>query len=87
MEFTQWMLFLEMKEESHTKQDYALARIATEVRRSYVEHPKKVREEDLLIVFEKRTVSETKEVGVETMMESHKRFWFAALGLKSDGSS
>lgn len=81
------MIYLDMVEDNHSKQDYALARIAAEVRRSYVEHPKKVREKDLLIEFERRTVSETKEEDVEAVMESHKRFWFAAVGLKSDGSS
>lgn len=85
MEFTQWMLYLEMQEEKHSKQDYALARIAAEIRRSYVEHPKKVKEEDLLIVFEKRELP--KEVDEEKIMESHQRFWFAQLGLKSDGTS
>ncbi len=85
MEFTQWILYLDMEEERHSKQDYAWARIAAEIRRSYVEHPKKVKEEDLLIVFEKREVS--KEVDEEKVMESHKLFWLTSVGLKSDGSS
>lgn len=81
------MIYLDMEEDNHSKQEFYFAQIAAEIRRPNVKNPRGVRLEDFLIRFEKRTVSETKEVGVETMMESHKRFWFAAVGLKSDGSS
>ena len=69
-----------------TKRDYALARIAAEVRRSYVEHPKKVREEDLLIEFEKRDATK-KEVDKEAVLKSQKQFWLTSVGLKADGTS
>ncbi len=78
--------FLEMKDQRHEKQDYYMAQIAAEVRRANVQQPKRVQIEHLLLSFRKRKASK-KEVSVEAMTKSHKRFWFAHLGLKSDGSS
>ena len=86
MEFTQWMLYLEMEEERHTKQDYYLAQIAAEVRRPNIKNPSKLQVEDMLLKFEKRDRMK-KEVSVETMTANHKQFWMASVGLKSDGIS
>ena len=84
MDFTKWILYLEMEEVRNTKQDYALARIAAEVRRSYAAKPNSVRDEDLLMKFEKVKKKErTKEEATATS----KRYVFGCLGLKKDGTS
>lgn len=85
MEFVMWMEYLDREESQHDKMDYYLAQIAAEVRRSYVEKPKKVRIQDLMLKFEQP--SPKKEMDLDSMTRSHKQFWFASLGLKNDGTS
>ena len=84
MDFTKWILYLEMEEVRNTKRDYALARIAAEVRRSYVAKPNNVREEDLLMKFEK---VKKKERTKEEATAASKRYVFSCLGMKEDGTS
>jgi len=48
-EFLDWLEFLSWWESHHDKDDYYLAQIAAEVRRSYVKHPKTVKTKDFLL--------------------------------------
>jgi len=82
-----WIEFLNKEEKNHSKQEYYLAQIAAEVRRGNAKNPRRVRVEDFLLEFKEQIVNQEKEVDVETLVESHKRFWLTSLGLKSDGSS
>ncbi len=53
-EFVEWIVFLNQEEVKRTKQDFYLTSIATEVRRSYVKYPKKVKMKDLFITYRKK---------------------------------
>lgn len=85
MEFVMWMEYLRLEESQDDKRDYYAAQIAAEVRRSYVEKPKKVRIKDFMLKFAQS--SPKKEMDLEEMTRNHKQFWFASLGLKNDGIS
>lgn len=61
------------------REDYYLAQIACEVRRSYVKHPGRVKLKDFLIKFESR------KPDTRPSLQESKQFWFSALGLDKDG--
>jgi hypothetical protein len=72
-EFLDWCEFLNLEELRHSKMDYYLAQIAAEVRRSFVENPRKVKISDFFIEL----VSPDKKAKVEKSKQS----WAAALKL------
>lgn len=72
-EFDEWQVFLKEEEQRTTKIERYLARIAAEVRRGLVEHPKQVSEDDFII----RYISED----AQERMERSKAAWFAVLGI------
>ena len=53
-EFLDWMVYLDEEESRFKKQDYYLANIAAEIRRSFVKHPEKVKTESFLMQFKKK---------------------------------
>ena len=50
-EFVDWMTFFEMERSSFHREDYYLAQIAAEVRRSIVKKPQEVHVQDFLLKF------------------------------------
>ena len=89
-EFVEWIAYLEMERNEREKQDYYLALIATEMRRSYIKDPRSVQIEDLLLTFKtssKRKEEETQVLTVEEEKEQRmslsKAFWFGVVGVKN----
>ena len=74
-----WLKYLEKDINDFHREDYYLAQIATEIRRSYVKRPKSVRLKDMLLKFtsNKKPVSKTER---ELHNKKSKAFWLSALG-------
>ena len=75
-EFVEWIVFLNQEETKRTKQDFYLASIATEVRRSYVKDPNKVSMKDLFISY----VKDKPKLTVQEKSNQAKAFFGALLG-------
>jgi hypothetical protein len=94
-EFLQWQDYLEEEVNDFHREDYFLAAIALEVRRSYVKDPTKYKIEDFLHTFKKKqapepakeeerrdlTTEDIKRIKAENSAKSH-AFWFALTGVK-----
>jgi hypothetical protein len=85
-EFSEWLVFLDMQEtELFAKQDFYLAQIAAEVRRSWVskESRQSVKTEDFVIKFQTKTPRKKKaqETDSRYSMQVSKAAWLAAVGL------
>ena len=78
-EFAEWIAYLELEINAFNTQNYYLAQIAAEVRRGHVEHPEKVKVEDLLMKF-KFEGDKQKVLDPETRAAQSKSFWKAAVG-------
>jgi len=79
-EFVEWKVFLDEQVNAFHREDYFLAAIIAEVRRSYVKYPKRVKLQHHLLKFTVPGRSErTKTVGDKSGIAS-KQFWFAATG-------
>lgn len=74
-EFLEWVAFLNLEEERNSKQDYYLAQIAAEMRRSQVRTPRKIKVTDFLI---QRKVTEDPKA----KMKVSKAAWSSLLRLK-----
>lgn len=78
-EFAEWCAFMDQEDaESFRRQDYYLAQIAAEVRRSYVKRPETVKIEDLLLKF---TEEERPKRSPEEELAHQKACFYRALGL------
>jgi len=73
-EFVDWITFLKREEGQAKRQDYYMAQIAMEVRRSYVKNPKTVKLKDF--IFETETKAEPKSPS------KSKSIWAAVLNVK-----
>lgn len=76
-EFLDWLTFLSMEEERHTKQEFYLAQIAAEVRRGHVKHPAKVKMTDFLM--------KSKAAPSTSVRPNSKSIWASHLGIKLKG--
>ena len=74
--------FLEMKDQEYEKQDYYLAQIAACIERAFSK--RRVSIKDKLLKFVKGQPE--KKISMKEAAAASKRKWFAALGLKKDGS-
>lgn len=79
-EFNDWMVYFELDDSRTHRQDYYLASIATEVRRSYVKNPKSVKLDDMMLKFNRK---QTKQVSQE-QLDMAKAVWRARLGIKKE---
>lgn len=77
-EFVEWNQFLKGEREFHTKEDYYLAQIASEVRRGLVKNPSRVKMKDFLLVF-----YSGKKPGGSSLVDS-KAFWLGTLGISTN---
>lgn len=80
-DFRDWQVYLEQQLNTHDKLDHYLAQIAAEVRRGWVKNPRKVKNEDFLIEFtrksEKSDAPATEDEKQKYLAES--KAFFAAL--------
>lgn len=76
-----WMEYLGSDYEQNIfhRQDFYLAQIACEIRRTITKNPKAVKLKDFIIDFVKKTV---KKKRTSYDVEKSKSFWFAGLGIK-----
>ena len=80
-EFVSWTVFLNREAKEPRREDYYLAQIAAEVRRSRVKNPRSVRVEQLLLRF---TTSPGPPPDAETRTRRSKAFWLSGLGLSEE---
>ncbi len=85
-EFVDWKEYLlqEMEEKFHVleKQDYYLAQIAAEVRRSMVKKPERIRTSSFLLKFRRqRRKKEGKKLSIKERTKRAKGFWSVVLGM------
>lgn len=74
-EFSEWRVFLDMEDtEGFKAEHWYLAQIAAEVRRGHVEHPNRVRTEQLLLKFQRASPV---KVSRDTNTQNSKAFWLA----------
>ena len=76
-DFIQWMSYLEKDTNAFHREDYYLAQIALEVRRSYVKSPAKVKMKDMILEFKRA------QKAVDVMATS-KAAWGACLNVKME---
>jgi len=75
-EFEDWLLYLDWADYRHqTREDYYLAQIALEVRRSYVKHPNQVKFKDF--VYRPPDIKEK-----EDRVAASKAAWLSVLEMK-----
>jgi len=76
-EFIDWMIYLREESEWRLKLEWYLAQIAAEVRRSVVEHPRKVQTSDFII-----QIKTPEQKAMEDKMLKSKAAWAAQLNIK-----
>lgn len=72
-EFLDWVAYLDADANAFHREDYFLANIATEIRRSYVAKPASVKLSDFLIQFKGKV--KQKKMDVKERMKRSKSFW------------
>ena len=83
-EFLEWIAYLDADEDKFHREDYYLANIAAEIRRSYVKDPMKVRTDSFLMKFKKdRKPRKKKKLSIKERTKRAKAFWGAVLKLPS----
>ena len=79
-EFVDWITYFDEEEtESFRREDYYLANIAAEIRRSYVKDPMKVQLESFLMKTKKDKPGKLKKMTKEERTTRAKAFWGAIL--------
>lgn len=83
-EFIEWMAFLDLERNQTSKEDYYLAQVAAEVRRSFVKSPQSVHVKDFILSF---TRAERSSPGggspaMEDPTQRSKNYWSAVLGME-----
>jgi len=80
-EFVIWMEYLERDVNAFHPENFYLAQIAAEIRRSFVKNPKQIRLKDFLLKF--IMPEEPKKLSIKERSKRMKRFWFFHVGLKN----
>jgi len=81
-EFVDWVAYLDDEEiNGFCREDYYLANIAAEIRRSYVKEPMRVKLEDFLMKFrsDSKLRKPKKKMNIEERTKKAKAFWGALL--------
>jgi len=76
-EFVDWVVYLDDEPNRFHRDDYNFARLAAEIRRSYVKDPMTVKEESFLIEF--REKKKVKKLTIEEKTKRDKKFWGTVL--------
>lgn len=79
-QFILWMEYLDWDSNAFDKQNYYLAQIAAEVRRSYIAKGAKVKIEDFILDF-KRKDETPRPLSEQQATDRMKKMFFAATGL------
>ncbi len=85
-ELVTWIEYLRIEKEKVLdveKQDYYLAQIASEVRRSFVKNPQNVKTSDFILSF-KDSKKEQKPMSKEEAVANSKRYWFGITGFEEN---
>jgi hypothetical protein len=85
-EFVEWMQFLEQDWDIPTRQDYFLAQIAAEMRRSIAREPKAVKLEHFMLKFATPAKRAAREAEQQHGNNS-KAHWLAFFGLGKKGAT
>jgi len=80
-QFLEWMEYLEQDLNAFHREDYFLAQIAQEIRRTVVKEPEEVKIETFLRKFEKKVVEVKRKLTREEAAEKSKRRWLPWAGL------
>ena len=87
-EYATWMVYLNMEPSFFHREDYYLAMIAAEIRRTIAKEPKKVDIADFILNFKADDKKEKKKLDQEDIDRIAKRtvkskaFWLGSLGIK-----
>lgn len=83
-EFIEWMAFLDLERNQTSKEDYYLAQVAAEVRRSFVKSPQSVHVKDFILSFTRaeRSSPGGSSPAMEDPTQRSKNYWSAVLGLE-----
>lgn len=84
-EFIEWMAYLDLEMHQTKKEDYYLAQVAAEVRRSFVKSPQSVHVKDFILSFtqtKKSVPVGEQSPEVEDSLQRSKDFWHSVLGIK-----
>lgn len=81
-EFLDWREYCEQDINAFHREDHFLANIATEVRRSFVKEPDKVRRKPFLLKFTRRKAVVKRPLTKKEATAKAKRSWFLRLGIK-----
>lgn len=74
-----WMLYFTLEPNFFHREDYYLAQIAAEIRRSLVKNPKEVDIKSFLLHFTQKKEKE-KDDSIQTKTAKSKAFWFTLVG-------
>jgi len=81
-EYMDWIAYLDEEElNGFRREEYYLAAIAAEVRRSYVKDPEKVEVKSFLIKFKRGKETKKVEKTKEERIKASKTFWMALMGM------
>ena len=78
-EFINWIVYLDDDSNRFYKEDYYLAQIAAEIRRSYVKDPMKVKLKSFLMKFERKNKPKKPKMTVKERTKSAKTFWLSLM--------
>lgn len=84
-EFVRWKVLIEREWDEPTRLEYYLAQIATEIHRSHVKNPKRIKIEDKILDFKRKVKAAPEELDPEERMARSKAHWYAFLGGGPDG--
>ena len=81
-EFVDWMEYFNQEINFFHREDYYLAQIATEIRRTIVKNPRTVKVKDFIIKFLRKDEKSLQKDAEEKTKQS-KAFWLGAFGIKA----
>lgn len=83
-EFVDWMTFLDQEVNSFHREDYYLAQIAAEVRRTFTKNPSHIKTKDFIIEFKTNTSKKkTSKKSPEEKLKMSKTYWLSLSGVKN----
>jgi hypothetical protein len=83
-DFLAWMEYLQEQDERRKKEEYYLAQIAVEIRRTRAKNPKSIKLEHGLLQF--KSAKKSKQMTVEERTRISKTAWCGIVGLKETGN-
>ena len=81
-EFIMWQEYLGKEFMVARREDYYLAQIAAEIRRTISKYPKKIKLQDFLLKFKNKKRDKMSELDLKEKTRRSKSFWKALVGIK-----